>query len=62
MAKSVKTKLKEQIVSNKKWTKYYLDAMFEAVNDGDMKQASYMAMQIGPMWQLLEQICDGEEW
>lgn len=62
MAKSTKTRLKEQIASNKKWTKYYLEAMLKAVDSGEMDEAAQIAMQIAPMWGLLEQICEGEEW
>lgn len=60
--KSVESRLKKQIASNKKWTKEYLEAMFAAVEAGEMQEAAQIASEIGPMWQLLEQICEGEEW
>jgi hypothetical protein len=41
-------------VSNRKWTKYYLQAINECIDEGDWEQAQYMAMQLAPLWGEIE--------
>ena len=51
-------KAKKEIASaaacNRKWTKYYLQAINECIDEGDWEQAQYMAMQLAPLWGEIE--------
>lgn len=50
----VKKEIAAQAVSNRKWTKYYLQAINDCIDAGDWKEAEYMAMQLAPLWGTIE--------
>jgi hypothetical protein len=49
-----KKEIASAAVSNRKWTKYYLQAINECIDEGDWEQAQYMAMQLAPLWGEIE--------
>jgi phage-related protein len=49
-----KKEIASQAVSNRKWTKYYLQAINDCIDEGDWEQAQYMAMQLAPLWGEIE--------
>ena len=55
MAKSTKTVINEEIKNHMKWTRNYIADIKACVDEGDFKQASYMAMQISACWATLEE-------
>ena len=55
MVKSVKTTINQEIKDHMKWTRNYIADIKACVDEGDFKQASYMAMQISACWATLEE-------
>ena len=51
---SEKKKIATAVKSAKHWTKYYLEAINECIDEGDWEQAEYMAMQLAPLWGTIE--------
>jgi hypothetical protein len=53
-ATAAKKQLGQEAVAARKWTKYYLQAINECIEENDWKQAQYMAMQLAPLWGEIE--------
>jgi hypothetical protein len=53
-ATAAKKVLAKEAVAARKWTKYYLQAVNECIEEGDWEQAQYMAMQLAPLWGEIE--------
>ncbi len=52
--KSVKSSIKKEVTSAKKWTKTYLEYIFEAIEEGNFEEAVKWSTQLGPLWGQIE--------
>ena len=47
-------KIRNEVISARKWTRIYLQDLMDAIELGNLEQAEYIASQIAPLWGEIE--------